>query len=394
MTSPTLRSVKGSPLTNDEVDANFTLLYDATVTLDGYIADINSAITTINNTTIPNGLAGKQNLNTRLTNLSTLSSDGIVSKSGDSLYGRTLTSASALLTITNGDGVSDNPTFTLDASILTAGNTKTITNKSISGTDNTITNLDTGSIASGILSLARGGTNSGTAGGARASLGVLKAPGSDTGILVKNGSNQDAVVTRTLEGGAGIVISNVGGVNGNPSISLDSATQTILNQVHDLVYTTDNPVYTGGSYSNPSWLVSLAGSKVYNIPNTSLVNNTITINGTTISLGGSANVGVAALGTSYIAQTNKALNTNIVNTTGNYLNVYVRTQAATYGSYIVGLVNGVEAGFNRDNGSANANKVWLSVTMLVPPGATYRVNTYDSHDNVTTHTIMAWSELR
>ena len=57
--------------------------------------------------------------------------------------------------------------------------------------------------------------------------------------------------------------------------------------------TATNGVVTSGSYSNPSWITALAGSKVTSIPNSSLTNNTITINGNGVALGGS----VSLLGT-------------------------------------------------------------------------------------------------
>jgi len=67
--------------------------------------------------------------------------------------------------------------------------------------------------------------------------------------------------------------------------------------------TVTNGVYTTGSYSNPAWITSLAGSKVTAIPNSSLTNSSITINGNAISLGGSTSVGTitSVTGTSPIA---------------------------------------------------------------------------------------------
>lgn len=50
--------------------------------------------------------------------------------------------------------------------------------------------------------------------------------------------------------------------------------------------TVTNGVVTSGSYSNPTWITSLAGSKVTSIPNSSLTNNSISINGTSVALGG------------------------------------------------------------------------------------------------------------
>jgi hypothetical protein len=58
--------------------------------------------------------------------------------------------------------------------------------------------------------------------------------------------------------------------------------------------TVTNGVVTTGSYANPSWITSLAGSKVTSIPNASLTNSTITINGTSVALGGSINISDSA----------------------------------------------------------------------------------------------------
>ena len=49
--------------------------------------------------------------------------------------------------------------------------------------------------------------------------------------------------------------------------------------------TVTNGVYTTGSYSNPSWITTLAGSKVTAIPNSSLTNSSLTIGSTNIALG-------------------------------------------------------------------------------------------------------------
>ena len=65
---------------------------------------------------------------------------------------------------------------------------------------------------------------------------------------------------------------------------------TITATLNGNASTVSNGVYTNGSYSNPSWLTGLAGSKVTGIPNTSLNNSSITLNGTVISLGGSYDI--------------------------------------------------------------------------------------------------------
>jgi len=58
--------------------------------------------------------------------------------------------------------------------------------------------------------------------------------------------------------------------------------------------TVTNGVVTTGSYDNPTWITGLAGSKVTSIPNSSLTNSTLTINGTSFSLGGGGTVTAAA----------------------------------------------------------------------------------------------------
>lgn len=51
-----------------------------------------------------------------------------------------------------------------------------------------------------------------------------------------------------------------------------------------------NGVYSNTVYQNPSWIGSLAGPKVTQIPNSSLVNSSITINGQSVALGGQVRV--------------------------------------------------------------------------------------------------------
>lgn len=58
--------------------------------------------------------------------------------------------------------------------------------------------------------------------------------------------------------------------------------------------TVTNGIYTSSVYDNPTWLTGLAGSKVSSIPNSSLTNSSLTINGTAISLGASGTVTAAA----------------------------------------------------------------------------------------------------
>lgn len=76
--------------------------------------------------------------------------------------------------------------------------------------------------------------------------------------------------------------------SGNFSAGTITATLT-GNVTGNVTGTVTNGVVTTGSYSNPTWITALAGSKVTSIPNSSLTNSSITINGSAISLGGSIN---------------------------------------------------------------------------------------------------------
>jgi hypothetical protein len=67
-------------------------------------------------------------------------------------------------------------------------------------------------------------------------------------------------------------------------------TGTVTGSLIGNASTATNGVVTTGSYVNPTWIASLAGSKVTSIPNTSLANSSITINGSSVSLGGSISI--------------------------------------------------------------------------------------------------------
>lgn len=99
-----------------------------------------------------------------------------------------------------------------------------------------------------------------------------------TGASGATGFTPSNIVARDALGNftAGTITANlVGSVTGD--ISGNAGTVT-------------NGVVTSGSYANPAWITSLAGSKVSSIPNTSLTNSTITINGNGVALGGSVSL--------------------------------------------------------------------------------------------------------
>lgn len=100
------------------------------------------------------------------------------------------------------------------------------------------------------------------------------------------GSNLDADLLDGMQPASINTGSTVVARDGSGNFSAGIITATLNGNAS----TVTNGVYTNGSYSDPSWLTSLAGSKVTNIPNASLTNSSITINGTVVSLGGSISI--------------------------------------------------------------------------------------------------------
>ena len=302
------RRVKGSSLTNDEVDDNFEYLWNLVDKANTDISNVEGQVLADLSDTFNAALALKQPLNSKLTAISSGISDGFVFVSGDSVISRNLSAGDGIVLTFNTGG---NDVIRVSDSVATTSTQQVLSNKTISGLNNTITNVSLSAGVSGTLPITNGGTGAITAATARDNLNVLARPSTD-GLAVRVGQSTEARTVRVS--GSGLSIVNGSGILGDPTITSNA---TASNTANTIVYrdstgnfeantikatlvgnitgnasTVTNGVYTTGSYADPVWLTSLAGSKVTGIPNSSLQNQSITINGTAVALGSSVNISI------------------------------------------------------------------------------------------------------
>ena len=365
-----LRLQKGTALTNEELDNNF-------IYLDDEINVVRGGLNNVVNVTIPQlrldveeALALKQDAHPKLSSLSSIEASGALFVNENVITPRVFLAGSENIVVTNANGVNGNPTINIGSQVLTSSSTHTVSNKTINGNQNTITNVSLVDGIKDVLQIPNGGFGGTTAEQARANLQTLISPAGN-GLVVKTGL--DSAVVRDIQtSGVGLSVDNSNGANGNPTIisnatnnntastivardsSGNFAAGTItatLNGRASVATLVDNGVYTTGSYDNPSWLVGLAGSKVTNIPNSSLTNNTITINGVTVALGQSGSIFIPTI----LPQTNLntpntlvlrdgsgnfAAGTITANLTGNVNgNITGNAESVTNGVYTTGSYN-------------------------------------------------------
>lgn len=280
----------------------------------GYVSGITSSIQT--------QLNGKQALNSTLTTLSSYNTNGIFTQTASGTFtGRTITPGSGKVQVTNGNGVSGNPTIDVDESALT------------------ITNLG------GTLTVAKGGTGSGT------SLTNGKVMQSSAGTIIESSvaindlahvSEIDAVADgELLKMDAGQVVAAAAGTDYLvPNGLIVSGTATKITYDSNGLVTAGTSATTAdfADSSNKRFVTDAQLTQISNLPNISgdaggnaatatALQTPRTINGT--SFNGTANITVtAAAGTLTGTTLNSSVVTSSLTSVGTLTNLTVTNPIA------------------------------------------------------------------
>jgi hypothetical protein len=251
---------------------------------------------------------------------------------GQLLIGNTSTGSLSKATITAGSNIvvtNGNGTITIAA---TGSGTGTVTSVNVSGGTTGLTTsggpvTGTGTITlAGTLAVANGGTGSTTASDARTALGVPSNSGvGATGTwgiditgnagTVTNGvyTSGDQTIAGTKSFSSNIVASITGNAatvtngvytTGNQTIAgTKTFSSTISGSINGNAATVTNGLYSTGSYSDPTWITSLAGSKVSG----NISGNAANVTGTVAATNGGTGQTTYGVGDILYASTTSAL---------------------------------------------------------------------------------------
>lgn len=287
MATIVLRNVKGSPLTNAEVDANFNNInteVGSKLNSSAYTAtDVISKIKSVDIYTADINVARLNGYNAATTN--TVGTIVARDLNGDFSAG-TITAVTLIGNVTG--NITGNLTGTVTGNATNVNGTVAINNGGTGGTTaaSARSNLELGSIAtqnansvsitggsisglSSAIAIADGGTGGINATQARGNLGLVI--GSDvqpfsnlltsisalatSGLVIKSGNNS---VARTITGGTNITVVNGDGASGNPTISVSGlATVATTGSYNDL---------TNKPNTVPQGLISLWYGSILTIP--------------------------------------------------------------------------------------------------------------------------------